>query len=123
METKLYIGNLPYSATEKELRDLFSQAGEVSEVVLIKDRNSGRSKGFAFVTMSNQSEVEKAIQMFNEQDLGGRALKVSIARPKEEGRDRRGGGGGGGRDRSGGGRRDNRGGGGRRERRDDFGDY
>lgn len=121
METKLYVGNLPYSATETELKDLFSQAGEVSEVVLIKDRNSGRSKGFAFVTMSSQSEVETAIQMFNDHDLGGRSLKVSIARPKEEGRGRRGGGGG--RDRSGGGRRDSRGGGGRRERRDDFNDY
>ncbi len=121
METKLYVGNLPYSATENTLKELFSQAGEVTEVVIIKDRNSGRSKGFAFVTMSKQEEVETAIQMFNDQDMEGRPLKVSIARPREERRDRRGGGGG--RDRRGGGRRDNRSGGSHRERRDDQSDY
>ena len=92
METKLYVGNLSYSTTENELKDLFEQAGAVSEVILIKDRNTGRSKGFAFITMSSQVEVETAIQMFNDQDLGGRPLKVSIARPKEDRRDRRGGG-------------------------------
>ena len=107
METKLYVGNLPFSTRENDLKELFSQAGEVTDVVVIKDRNSGRSKGFGFVTMSSQAEVETAIQMFNEQDLGGRAIKVSIARPREERRDRRGGGG-----------RDRRGGQGRRDRRE-----
>jgi RNA recognition motif-containing protein len=108
METKLYVGNLPFSVTETELKELFSQAGEVSEVVVIKDRYSGRSKGFGFVTMSSQAEMEAAMQMFNEHDLEGRALKVSIARPREE---RRGG--------RGGGRGDRRGGSGRGGRRDD----
>lgn len=105
METKLYVGNLPFSTTENELKDHFSQAGEVSEVAIIKDRRSGRSKGFAFVTMSSPEQVETAIQMLNEQELGGRALKVSIARPREEGKDRRR---SGGRDRRGDSRRDNR---------------
>ncbi|MBN2387913.1 MAG: RNA-binding protein [Anaerolineales bacterium] len=84
MQTKLYVGNLSYETTEDELRDLFSQAGTVSSVALIKDRDSGRSKGFAFVEMSNQSEAEKAIQLFNDQTFGNRPLKVNIARPKEE---------------------------------------
>jgi RNA recognition motif-containing protein len=110
METKLYVGNLPYQTTENELKDLFGEAGVVSDVIVIKDRNTGRSKGFAFVTMSSQAEVEAAIQMFNDQDFGGRPLKVSIARPKEDRGDRgRGGRGGGGR----------RGGFDRRDRRDD----
>lgn len=109
METKLYVGNLAYSTTENELKELFAQAGDVSEVVLIKDRSTGRSKGFAFVTLSTQAEVEAAIQMFNDQDLDGRPLKVSIARPKEERPARSGGGG-----------RDNRRGSfDRRDRRDD----
>lgn len=110
METKLYVGNLSYNTTENELKDLFGEAGEVTDVILIKDRSTGRSKGFGFVTMSSQAEVEAAIQMFNDQDFGGRPLKVSIARPKEDRGDRgRGGRGGGGR----------RGGFDRRDRRDD----
>jgi cold-inducible RNA-binding protein len=84
METKLYIGNLPYSATEEELRTLFSQAGTVGSVDLIKDRMTGNSKGFGFIEMSNQSEAEKAISMFNGYQLGNRELKVNPARPKEE---------------------------------------
>jgi len=84
METKIYIGNLPYSATEDELRELFSQAGTVVSVALIKDRDTGQSKGFAFVEMSNQSEAEKAISTFNNHALGNRPLKVSLARPREE---------------------------------------
>jgi len=87
METKLYVGNLSYNTTDEDLRTLFSQAGTVTAVDLIKDRESGRSKGFAFVTMSNQSEMEKAIQMFNSYSLDNRALNVNIARPREE-RDR-----------------------------------
>jgi RNA recognition motif-containing protein len=89
METKLYVGNLSYNTSEDVLRDLFSQAGTVTAVDLIKDRDTGRSKGFAFVTMSNQSEMEKAIQMFNSYSLDDRALNVNIARPREE-RDRSG---------------------------------
>jgi len=94
METKLYVGNLSYNTSEDDLRTLFSQAGTVTAVDLIKDRDTGRSKGFAFVTMSNQSEMEKAIQMFNSYSLDNRALNVNIARPREE-RDRGGYGGGG----------------------------
>lgn len=84
METKLYVGNLPYNTTEEDLRALFSQAGTVTSVDVIKDRDTGRSKGFAFVQMSNQSEVEQAIKLFNGYELDGRALKVNPARPKEE---------------------------------------
>ncbi len=84
MQTKLYVGNLSYDTTEDELRDLFTQAGTVASVALIKDRDTGRSKGFAFVEMSNQSEAEKAIQMFNGYTLANRPLKVNAARPKEE---------------------------------------
>ena len=91
MEAKLYVGNLSYDTTEDEIRELFAQAGTVSEVALIKDRDTGSSKGFAFVTMSSQDEAKKAIEQFNGQNLGDRALTVNIARPREE---RPGGGGG-----------------------------
>jgi cold-inducible RNA-binding protein len=84
METKLYVGNLSYETTEEDLHTLFSQAGKVESVDLIKDRASGRSKGFAFVVMGNQTELEKAIQMFNSYNLGQRELTVNIARPREE---------------------------------------
>lgn len=84
METKLYVGNLSYSSTEDDLRTLFAQAGSVESVDLIKDRDSGRSKGFAFVVMANQAELEKAIQMFNGHNLDQRELTVNIARPREE---------------------------------------
>jgi cold-inducible RNA-binding protein len=109
MESKLYVGNLPYSTTEDELRNLFGQAGTVSSVAVIKDRDTGQSKGFAFVEMSSQVEAEKAISMFNGHSMGQRELKVSLARPREE---RGGGGGYGGRGGGGGGRRNDRGGGG-----------
>ena len=95
METKLYVGNLPYNTSENELKDLFGEAGVVSDVIVIKDRATGRSKGFAFITMGSQAEMEAAIQMFNDQEFAGRPLKVSVARPKEDRGDRRGGGGGG----------------------------
>jgi cold-inducible RNA-binding protein len=104
METKIYVGNLSYETTEDDLRTLFAQAGTVSSVALIKDRDTGQSKGFAFVEMSNQSEAEKAIQTFNGYTLSNRPLKVNLARPREERSfggggggygDRRGGGGGG----------------------------
>jgi RNA recognition motif-containing protein len=84
METKLYVGNLSYDTTEEDLHTLFAQAGTVTSVDLIKDRGTGRSKGFGFVMMSNQSELEKAIQMFNKFNLGERELTVNIARPREE---------------------------------------
>lgn len=110
MESKLYVGNLPYNVTEDDLRGLFAEAGEVKEVALIMDRATGRSKGFGFVEMATQADAEKAIQILNDRDMGGRPLKVSIARPREER-----GGGGGGYGGGGGGRRG--GGGGRGERR------
>lgn len=84
MESKLYVGNLSYSSTEDDLRTLFAQAGTVASVALIKDRDSGRSKGFAFVEMTTQVEAEKAISMFNGHQLGDRELRVSLARPREE---------------------------------------
>ncbi|MEW5976109.1 MAG: RNA-binding protein [Acidobacteriota bacterium] len=93
MQTRLYVGNLSYSVTEEELHTLFSQAGSVQSVKLIEDRDTGRSKGFAFVEMSSQAEAEKAINMFNGSDFSNRQLSVSIARPREE-RPRGGGGGG-----------------------------
>jgi RNA recognition motif-containing protein len=100
MEAKLYVGNLPYSARDDSLQELFSQAGNVVSANVITDRESGRSKGFGFVEMSSPEEAEKAIQMFNGYSFEGRDLRVNIARPREErprgGRDRRGGGGGGG---------------------------
>jgi cold-inducible RNA-binding protein len=99
METRIYVGNLSYETTEDDLRTLFAQAGTVSSVALIKDRDTGQSKGFAFVEMSNQSEAEKAIQTFNGYTLSNRPLKVNLARPREE----RGFGGGGYGDRRGGG--------------------
>jgi RNA recognition motif-containing protein len=83
METKLYVGNLAYSATEDELRRLFTQAGAVQSVNVIKDRDTGRSKGFAFVEMSTQAEAEKAISLFNGASFHDRALTVNLARPRE----------------------------------------
>lgn len=84
MEKKLYVGNLSYATTEDQLFDLFSQAGTVSSVDLIKDRITGSSKGFAFIEMSTQAEAESAISKFNGHSLDGRELKVNLARPREE---------------------------------------
>jgi RNA recognition motif-containing protein len=84
MEVKLYVGNLSYSTTEDDLRTLFAQAGTVASVAVIKDRDTGQSKGFAFVEMSTQAEAQKAISQFNGQTLKDRALTVNIARPREE---------------------------------------
>jgi RNA recognition motif-containing protein len=126
MENKLYVGNLSYTTSEDELRTLFGQAGAVMSVAIIKDRDTGRSKGFGFVEMSNRAEAQKAVSMFNAYRFNDRELTVNVARPREErpfgggggggggggfggGRDRRGGGGGGGgRDRRGGGNRGTR---------------
>ena len=84
MEVKLYVGNLSYDTTEDDIRTLFAEAGTVSEVALIKDRDSGTSKGFAFVTMSSQDEAKKAIEQFNGKSLRNRELTVNAARPREE---------------------------------------
>ena len=84
METRLYVGNLSKSTTQEELNTLFAQAGKVTAVEVIKERKSGESKGFAFVTMSEQSEADKAVGMFNAYSLSDHALKVSPANPREE---------------------------------------
>jgi RNA recognition motif-containing protein len=84
MENKLYVGNLPYSTTEDELTAHFSQAGNVTSVALIRDRASGRAKGFGFVEMETDEEAQKAISMFNGQDFMGRAITVNVAKPREE---------------------------------------
>jgi cold-inducible RNA-binding protein len=84
MEVKLYVGNLSFNTTEDQLRTLFAQAGTVTSVELIKDRETGQSKGFAFVQMSTQAEAEKAIKTFNGSTLDNREIKVNPARPKEE---------------------------------------
>jgi RNA recognition motif-containing protein len=84
MDTKLYVGNLAYSVTEDELRNLFAQAGNVTSVAVIKDRDTGQSKGFAFVELSTQAEAQQAISRFNGQKLGERTLTVNLARPREE---------------------------------------
>ena len=84
MDGKLQVGNLPYTTTEEDLKALFEQAGQVKAVDLIKDRDSGRSKGFAFVTMATQVEAEKAITTFNGFSLNNRELKVNIAKPRED---------------------------------------
>jgi RNA recognition motif-containing protein len=84
MENKLYVGNLSYSSTEEDLRNLFAQVGSVQSVALIKDRDTGRSKGFAFVEMSTSDEAKKAIEQFHGHDYQGRPLTVNVARPKED---------------------------------------
>ena len=84
MESKLYVGNLSYSTTEDDLRTLFMQAGTVTSVALIKDRDSGQSKGFAFVEMGNQTEAQGAISKFNGYSMNDRQLTVNMARPREE---------------------------------------
>jgi RNA recognition motif-containing protein len=91
VDTKLYVGNLPYTMTDQDLRDLFGQAGELQDAVVIVDRDSRRSKGFGFVEFATEADAQKAIQMFNDHELQGRRLTVNVARPREE----RGGGGGG----------------------------
>ncbi|HLO29583.1 MAG TPA: RNA-binding protein [Anaerolineales bacterium] len=82
MEVKLYIGNLSKSTTQEELNTLFTQAGDVTAVDVIMDRKRGESKGFAFITMSAQSEADKAVSMFNSYSLDDHQLKVDLARPR-----------------------------------------
>lgn len=88
MNKKLYVGNLPYSVTEQELRTLFEQAGGVADVAVIMDRETGRSKGFGFVEMNTPEEATKAISQFNGHTLSNRQIQVSEARPREERSDR-----------------------------------
>ena len=97
MAKSLYVGGLPYSVTEAELRELFGGAGEVSAIRLIMDRDTGQSKGFAFVEFADDDTAQRAIDMFNGYQLGNRSLVVNEARPREErdGGGYRGGGGGG----------------------------
>ncbi len=99
MSNKLFVGNLSFETTENDLQDAFAAFGTVTESNLMMDRTTGRPRGFGFVTMSTPEEAQKAIDGLNGKDLGGRALTVNVARPREE--------------RSGGGRREyggNRGG-------------
>jgi len=91
MGKKIYVGNLPYSADQQELTNLFGQFGTVHSVNLITDRDTGRSKGFGFVEMASDSEALTAIQELNGQTLDGRKLTVNEARPKEPRNDNRGG--------------------------------
>ncbi|HKB66302.1 MAG TPA: RNA-binding protein [Pyrinomonadaceae bacterium] len=91
MSMKLYVGNLAFQTSSEELQTLFAQAGTVESVSLIEDRETGRSRGFGFVEMSSKEEGAAAIAQFNGKDLGGRALNVNEAKPRED----RGGGGGG----------------------------
>lgn len=109
MAMKLYVGNLSFQTSSEDLQQLFAQAGTVESATVVEDRDTGRSRGFAFVEMASKEEGEKAIQQFNGTDLNGRNLTVNEARPRED-RGNRGGGGGG----RGGGYGGNRGGGGGR---------
>lgn len=132
----IYVGNLPYSATEEDVTGLFAAYGPVERVKIITDRETGRSKGFAFVTLGDQSQLNAAIEALNGYDYQGRALRVNASEPKEKkpfggggggyGGERRGGGGGGyGGDRRGGGGYggDRRGGGGYSDRKGGGGGY
>jgi len=93
MNTKLFVGNLSFDTTENDLQDLFAACGPVTEVNIVMDRMTNRPRGFAFVTMATPEGAQAAIQQLSGKDVGGRALTVNEARPKEE---RSGGGGGGG---------------------------
>lgn len=84
MEIRIYVGNLAKSTTEADIKTLFTQAGEVTTVDLVKDRASGMSKGFAFVTMTTQADADKAISMFNAYSLAGNTIKVNVAKPRVE---------------------------------------
>jgi RNA recognition motif-containing protein len=109
MGRKLYVGNLPYSVSEDELRDLFGRAGAVDTVSVVRDTATGRARGFAFVEMATDADAQKAMTELNETQMGGRTLAVNEARPKPQF-----GGGGGGGGRGGGGGNGGGGGGNRR---------
>ena len=100
MSMKLYVGNLSFQTSSDDLQQLFAQAGTVESASVVEDRETGRSRGFGFVEMSTKEEGQAAIQQFNGQDMGGRALNVNEAKPRED----RGGSGGSGRGGFGGGR-------------------
>jgi RNA recognition motif-containing protein len=106
MGTKLFVGNLPFQATEADLTDLFGQAGQVTSAKIIMDRETGRARGFGFVEMADDASAAEAVRKFNGHDFQGRAMTVSEARPQPAG-----GGGGGGRGGFGGGRSGGGGGG------------
>jgi cold-inducible RNA-binding protein len=104
MSVRLYVGNLPFSVTEQDLEDLFSQSGQVESTNIVTDRDTGRSRGFAFVEMDSREAADAAIQALNGYEMDGRSLTVNEARPKESRGGSRGGfGGGGGRGGYGGG--------------------
>lgn len=84
METRLYVGNLPYAATEEQIKAHFSQAGNVTSVALIIDKATRRAKGFGFVEMASAEESQNAISMLHGKDFMGRAITVNVARPREE---------------------------------------
>ena len=84
MSTRLYVGGVSYSSTDDSLREAFAQAGEVVSATVIKDRESGRSKGFAFVEMASDDDARNAISMFDGKEIDGRTVKVDEARPREE---------------------------------------
>ncbi|MFL6585131.1 MAG: RNA recognition motif domain-containing protein [Chthoniobacterales bacterium] len=109
MGTKLYVGNLSFNTTETDLQDLFAQVGPVQEVMLMQDKFTGKSRGFAFVTMTNEQDAQNAVQQYNGKTVEGRPLTVTEARPREA---RPQGGGGGGYGGGGGGRGYGGGGGG-----------
>lgn len=103
MAKRLYVGNLSYGTTDESLREAFSRVGEVASATVMTDRMTGRSRGFGFVEMANDSDIDRAVEMFDGKDLDGRAIKVNEARPMTDSP----------RPRSGGFRRDDRGGYGR----------
>lgn len=98
---KIYVGNLPFSATQAALQDLFSEFGQVGEVTLVNDRETGRPRGFGFVEMPDSSEANNAISSLNGKDFGGRTLNINEAKPRENNRSGGGGYGGGGGSRGG----------------------
>src|SRR5687768_6264475 len=112
MGRRLYVGNLPYSATEEQLTELFGQAGKVDNVRVMRDMATGRARGFAFVEMASDDDAQRAVDELNQAQLGGRTLAVNEARPKPAGGGFGGGGGGFGGGGGGGGRGGNRSGGG-----------
>ncbi|HEX8180300.1 MAG TPA: RNA-binding protein [Pyrinomonadaceae bacterium] len=97
MSMKLYVGNLSFQTSSQDLQELFAKAGTVETANVVEDRDTGRSRGFGFVEMSNREEGEAAIQQFNGKEFNGRNLTVNEARPREDRGNRGGGGGGGGR--------------------------
>src|SRR4026207_100466 len=115
MSKKLYVGNLAFQTTSQDLQELFGQAGTVESASVIEDRETGRSRGFAFVEMSSNAEATAAIEQFNGKEIGGRALKVNEAKPRENRNGSSGRNFGGNRGGFGGGSHRNNGGGGHRE--------